>query len=212
MYKPLLITLLLILSPLASLAQESGVYTRVCHDKRTLAQAQAWTESGAWRGGFTKAAPDESVNVVEFRSQYERNPSAWQALFQWLETTDLLAIPAGRHLIPGTTLIASVEDSENEPLAKRKSESHRFNTDFMLVVSGTEGFRLLDHNTSRPTTDYKYDVTRYSFLSERCKKVEVSPGRFIIMFPDDWHIAKVQTSQADQRLRVIVVKMPYMRK
>lgn len=209
---PLALTLSLSAMPLSSSAKggndKEAVYTNVCRDSRLAREAAAWAEAGEWRAGFTKASPDESVNLVEFYTQYRRNPEAWQALFRWLQETDLLAIPAGRHLIPGTTLIASVEDSENGPLAQRKSESHRFNIDFMYVVKGTEGFRLLDHKTSRANTKYKYDVLRYDYLSERCKKIESTPGRFLIMFPCDWHIAKVQTSLADQRLRVIVVKMP----
>lgn len=208
--KKFITLMVLAVLPLFAGAQRGAVYTKPCTDRKLAGTAAAWVESGAWKNGFTKAVPDASVNIAEFYTQYQRNPETWRALFAWLERTDLLAIPGGRHVIPGTTLIASVEDSYNEPLAKRKSESHHWNADFMFVVRGTEGFRRLDHNTSRQTTKYKYDVVRYDFVPERCETLTSTPGRFIIMFPDDWHIAKVTTDEADQNLRVIVVKMPYL--
>lgn len=209
--KRLLSSLLLATLALMATAQGAAVYTKPCADRKLCREATAWAESGAWKNGFTKAEPDKSVNLAEFYTQYQRAPQTWQALFEWLEKTDLLTISAGRHVIPGTTLIASVEDSSNEPLAKRQSESHHWNADFMFVVRGTEGFRRLDHVTSQPKTKYKYDVVRYTFLPERLETLTSTPGRFIIMFPDDWHIAKVATDEADQQLRVIVVKMPYLK-
>lgn len=56
---------------------------------------------------------------------------------------------------------------------------------------------------------YKPDVMRYSYDVEKAERIESKPGRFIIMFPDDWHVAKVKTGLDDQKIRVVVVKMPY---
>lgn len=44
----------------------------------------------------------------------------------------------GKHPIEGTSLVVSVEDSKNEPLEKRTSESHRKHIDLQYVVKGTE--------------------------------------------------------------------------
>lgn len=186
-----------------------GYYTRYVADKSLKADAKAWAERGEWRNGFTKGTYDSSVNLVEFYEQYQHNPELWKKVFNWLEETDLTAIPKGKHNIPGTDLVASVEDSQNDPIEKRKTESHYDNADFMFVVSGTEGFRILDHYTSKPNTEYKPDVIRYSYEPEKLKTLEVSKGKFVIFFPSDWHIAKVQTGLQDQAIRVIVIKMPY---
>lgn len=199
---------LVLLFSVALNAQET-CYTRVVEDAALRANAKAWTESGVWKNGFTKAEPDSTVNLVDFYEQYNKNPELWKTLFEWLEKTDLLAIPKGKHPIEGTSLIASVEDSFNEPLEKRRTESHYHNADFMFVVKGTEGFRILDHNTSTPNTEYKPDVIRYAYDESKAKVLLSTPGRFIIFFPSDWHIAKVQTPLDDQSIRVIVVKMPY---
>lgn len=174
--------------------------------------ARLWTAGGAWRNGFTKASPDRTVNLDEFYDQYHKNPNQWYILFNWLKETDLMAIPKGKHPIPGSTLVASVEDSENAPLEKRNTESHRKKIDFQLVVSGTEGFALLDHASSTVKVPYdeKKDVMRYDYVPDRTHFFDVSAGRFVLFFPSDWHIAKVQTKRKDQRIRVIVVKMDYV--
>ena len=176
--------------------------------------AQKWAKKGEWKNGFTKAVPAPTVNLTDFYIQYHRNPAQWQALFRWLQETDLLAIPGGRTPIPGTSLVVSVEDSENwcseaDLKAGKGSESHREKIDFMYVVRGTEGFARLDHETSKPLAPYKPDRLEYSFQADRLERFESIPGTFNIMFPDDWHVGKVKTQQADQHLRVLVIKMDY---
>lgn len=178
--------------------------------------AQKWVKKGEWRNGFTKASPAPTVNLAEFYIQYQRNPKQWQALFKWLQETDLLSIPAGRTPIPGTSLTVSVEDGDNwcsqDDLKNGKgSESHRKKIDVMYVVRGYEGFCLLDHETSRPQWEYKPERDRleYFFSHDKLKQFESIPGTFNIMFPCDWHVAKVKTNHDSQNLRVLVIKMDY---
>lgn len=178
--------------------------------------AAKWVKKGEWKNGFTKAVPAGQVNLVEFYIQYQRNPEEWKALFKWLQENDLLSVPAGRIPIPGTQLTVSVEDgdnwcSENDLRAGKGSESHYQKIDFMYVVAGTEGFCRLDHETSTPTNTYKPEKDRleYKFDADRLERFNSVPGTFNIMFPCDWHIAKVKTKEASQRLRVLVIKVNY---
>lgn len=208
--KKLSILFLIALLPLMAGAQ---TYTNE-YPKEMTRLAQKWVKSGAWRNGFTKASPAPIVNPVEFYIQYHRNPAQWAALFKWLQETDLLAIPTGRTPIPGTTLTVSVEDGDNrysqDDLRNGKgSESHYQKIDFMYVVSGTEGFCRLDHETSRPLADYKPDRLEYAFEYDRLEQFTSIPGTFNIMFPCDWHVAKVKTNADSQRLRVLVIKVDY---
>ena len=185
-----------------------GVYTQPCNNKKLEKKAERWMDSGKWRNGFTAASPHESVNAAEFYTQYKKNPQ-WKALFAWLAKTDLLALPAGQHPIPGTTMKASVEDGTNDPLEKRGTESHRKYVDFQYVVKGYERFGLLDHVTSKPKAPYRPDVINYYYDADKTKFVDSAPDRFLIFFPGDWHIAKVKTDRDDQNIRVVVVKVEY---
>lgn len=178
--------------------------------------AAKWVKKGEWKNGFTKAVPADNVNLVEFYIQYQRNPEEWKALFNWLQTHDLLEIPGGRIPIEGTNLTVSVEDSENwcseQNIAEGKgSESHYQKIDFMYVVKGTEGFARLEHESSTPNIEYKPERDRmeYTYDGSRLERFNSVPGTFNIMFPCDWHIAKVKTQEASQKLRVLVIKVNY---
>lgn len=188
---------------------QKPVYTHEYNDKKLKKEAKAWLKKGEWRQGFTAADPHKSVNIVDFYLQYKKNPEQWTALFKYLATTDLLALPKGKHEIPGSNMTISVEDSENGPLEKRNSESHYNNIDFQYCVEGVERFGIIDHVTSTPKDKYKKDVIHYNYDKKRTLFYDSTPDKFFIFFPGDWHIAKVANDTDDQVIRVCVVKVEW---
>lgn len=204
------LAMLLMLLALSVSVSAQGLYTREYHDKALVKKARKWLKKGEWRQGFSKANAHESVNAVEFYRQYQKNPEQWQAMFRWLQETDVTAIPKGKHPIPGTKLVASIEDSENGPLAKRQSESHFHHIDFQWAVKGIERFGIIDHLTSKPNCAWRNDVVHYDYDVNRARFMDSNPGEFFIFFPGDWHIAKVNNDTSDQVIRVIVVKVDYI--
>lgn len=195
---------------LSAAAQTEGYYTKYFNDQQLIEKAEAWKANREWAGTFTKASADESVNAADFYLQYQKNKAQWDKLFKWLEETDLLAIPKGKHPIEGAGITVSVEDSENQPLEKRRSESHHHKCDFMLVVKGVERFGILDHNTSTPNCAYQPDVIHYDYDKAKLHFIDSKTDRFVIFFPNDWHIAKVANDTKDQKIRVIVAKVDYV--
>ena len=158
-----------------------GYYTRQFNDKKLVKTAEKWVKQGTWRQGFTKADPHRSLNTT-----------------------------AGKHPIEGTTLVASVEDSENGPLEKRGTESHYHHIDFQYVVKGVERFGIIDHLTSKPNSKWKPDVIHYNYDRKLTRFYDSTPDKFFIFFPCDWHIAKVNNDTNDQHIRVIVIKVDYV--
>lgn len=171
---------------------------------------KTWLKKGKWRNGF-KGNADSHVNLNEFYSQYHKNKAQWDAAFKWLAETDLLNAKPGKCPIPGTTMVASVQDGKNLPLEGHWTESHRRKIDFMYVVKGIEGFGLLDHATSKPNCAYdeKNDVIHYDFDASKLTRFAVGAGNFIICFPGDWHMPLLETQYKDQTFRVIVIKVDY---
>ena len=189
---------------------QEGVYTQDYSNQPKLVKAaQKWYKKGKWRNGFKKADAHSSVNLVDFYQQYQKNPEQWKALFDFIAKTDLLTIPKGKHPIPGSDLVVSVEDSENGPLEKRGSESHYKHIDFQYVVKGVERFGILDHTTSKPNCKYRPDVIHYDYDKARTRFYDSTPDKFFIFFPGDWHIAKINNDTNDQTIRVIVIKVDY---
>lgn len=209
---PILLFLFLVLSEKGYCQSPigQGYYTRKPGSREQLRTARKWAKSGEWRSGFTKAGPHKSVNLVDFYEQYHKSKPLFDAMFSWLEAHDLKTLPKGNYPIEGTELTVSVQDSRNEPLQKRKSESHYRHIDFQYVVRGTEGFALLDHTTSQAACPYKSDVIHYDYDPVRLRRMISDERSFFLFFPQDWHIAKVATEKGDQQIRVIVVKLPYV--
>lgn len=206
--KKIILTLALAVFALTSNAQDC--YTKQFDDAKLVKKAQKWSDKGKWRNGFDKATPHESVNLADFYTQYQRDPEQWKALFKWLATTDLLALPKGKHPIEGTKLVASVEDSQNKPLETRQSESHYHHIDFQYVVKGIERFGIIEHNSSKPNCKYKPDVIHYDYDKDKLRVYDSTTDKFFLFFPSDWHIAKINNDTDNQDIRVIVVKLDYV--
>lgn len=152
----------------------------------------------------------ETTNIQELSRQYTKNKQQWDAAIAWLQIADIKTIAKGKHAIEGTNLIASVEDTQNANLESRSSESHYHHIDLQVVVSGYEGFCLIDHATSTPNCKWREDVIHYDYDASKMQYIIGNPGTVFLFFPSDWHIAKVQTPFANQTLRVIVIKLDYV--
>ena len=168
-----------------------------------------WMMQRTWSNGL-KALPDVCTNLQEFKSQYEKNQAQWDAAFKWLAENDLTGMKAGSYPIGETGLTASVQDGRNQPLEKGGSESHYKKIDLQYVVSGREGFGLLDHESSRPNCEYKPDVIHYDYDRAKTFYVTSTPERFFLFFPSDWHIAWLKTDGATDEARVVVIKIDYV--
>lgn len=207
----IIVALIMAMPSTAQVYRGLGYYTKISADRSLVKKANWWLHTRKnWRGPFMKANAHKSVNAVEFYDQYEKNPEQWKALFKWLQYNDLLTIDAGKYTIESANLVISVEDTTNEELAKRQSESHYHTVDFQYVVSGTERFGIIDHYTSKPNCAYRKDVIHYDYDLEKTKFYDSTPDKFFIFFPCDWHIAKVKNDTDDQKIRVIVAKLNYV--
>lgn len=150
-----------------------------------------------------------TTNMDEMASQYQLNKAQWDAAINWLKSTDLKTIKKGKYKI-NDELNAIVQDSQNKPLEQCKTESHYFHVDLHYVVNGTEGFALLDHETSVENCKWKADIIHYDYDRSKANYINGEAGTMLVFFPSDWHIAKVQTDNADQKFRTIIIKLMYI--
>ena len=102
------ISLRIILSLLLIAITAQGIEAHNKSKKVSKKKAAAWVAEGEWKNGFD-AMPDATVNLQEFYAQYHKNKAQWDAAFKWLAETDLLNIPKGKLMIPGTNIRASIE-------------------------------------------------------------------------------------------------------
>src|SRR5829696_1877207 len=108
--------------------------------------------------------------------------------FEFLASTDMTTLPAGRHDVDGDNLFVLVQENEGRGEDAARLEVHRRYIDIQYTVDGNEmiGWMPLVRCTE---PDGAFDVTRdILFFADRPSTfVSVPPGSFAIFFPHDAH-------------------------
>jgi YhcH/YjgK/YiaL family protein len=124
---------------------------------------------------------------------------------EWLRTTDVGALPAGRHDIDGDRLYALVQQYTTRSPDECRWEAHRMYADIQYVVSGVEriGHAPLADAHEREPYDGARDV---AFFEPGDEFVVLHPGMFAIFLPEDVH-APCGAADKPAAVRKIVLKV-----
>ena len=174
-----------------------------------LQQAKQWIAGRQWANGC-KLVADESIDAVEFATQYQRNRELWDKLFAFLATVDLAALEPGKiELVPGRLWINVLEYTPKDA-ANTKIESHRNFIDLQYTYEGNELMGVASAVT--PINDYDpvKDRTNYA-TTEPIVYSRADPGRFFLYFPKDMHQPSVKAEGPATLSRKLVGKIEYAR-
>lgn len=177
-------------------------------EKISNQEALAWVKSREWANGWN-ADVDESVDAVEFGTQYKNNKALWDKLFSFLATTDFQSLEPGKiELVPGRLWINVLEytpkDSDNT-----KIESHRKFIDLQYTFEGNEIMGLASDVT--PIGDYDPVKDRTNYVTDKpIAYSKADPGRFFLYFPKDMHQPSVKGEGEAVPSRKIVGKIEYV--
>jgi biofilm protein TabA len=124
--------------------------------------------------------------------------------FEFVRSTDLLALAPGMHTIQGEQLFAIVEACTGRTRAEAQLECHRRYIDIQLVLEGVDemGWKPLAE-CADPATDYD-DARDIRFFNDApASWIATPPGSFCLFFPDDAHAPLVSAGM----IRKVVVKI-----
>lgn len=124
--------------------------------------------------------------------------------FEFLRTTDLTALPPGKHAVLGEQIFAIVEACPGRTRAEAKLECHRRYIDIQLVLEGIDemGWKPLAACTD-PATDYDAARDIRFFNDAPSSWIATPAGSFCLFFPDDAHAPLVSSGMT----RKVVVKI-----
>ena len=124
--------------------------------------------------------------------------------FEFLRSTDLMALEPGMHEIQGEQLFAIVEDCAGRTRAEAKLECHRRYIDIQLVLEGTDemGWKPLGECVDAATDHDAARDIRF-FNDAPASWIATPPGSFCLFFPDDAHAPLVSAG----RIRKVVLKI-----
>ena len=108
--------------------------------------------------------------------------------FEYLERTDLAALPLGRTAIEGDDVYVVVSEAETRPPAQVRFEAHRRYIDIHLVVRGQEAIGLAP--VAALVTSEPYDATKDVEFFEAPREsatLALPAGEFAVFVPGDGH-------------------------
>ena len=133
-------------------------------------------------------------------------PAAIQRAIQWLKTTDVLALEAGKVQIEGTDMYALVQDITTK--AEAKAEAHDHYLDLFYWPEAGERIGVAPR-TGRETISEAHpekDKINYSAVEEETV-FTVYPGDFVVLFPWDIHRPGLIMDAEPATFRKIVMKI-----
>ncbi len=128
------------------------------------------------------------LDTLERSARYVHLHAEFARAFSFLSTTDLRALPLGKHAIDGDRLFVLLDRQQGRGHDGAKLEAHRRYIDIQLTLDGIEqiGWRAL--STCTGATDLYDEAKDIVFFNDvPTSWIGVPPSHFAIFFPDDTH-------------------------
>jgi YhcH/YjgK/YiaL family protein len=142
---------------------------------------------------------------IKYASEYFNLSHGIRHALEYLQSTDLGALAAGRHDLHGDRVFALVSDYDTRAPEETFWEAHRRHVDVQYVHAGSERIGYGDLATFE-ADPYDEDRDLLVARGDSTRFVEVGAGGFVILFPHDVHMPGL-TSRAVERVRKIVMKV-----
>lgn len=140
--------------------------------------------------------------IKNWRIYFDRN-SRFANGFEFLETTDLLYLPEGRHDIDGDNLFALVSNYTTKPPEEKDPESHRVYADIQYIVSGEEkiGYAVLDN---QPVCKEYIEEKDIMFYKDYSCFINLFCGMFAVFFPQDIHMPGITINEPVEVKKIVI--------
>lgn len=128
----------------------------------------------------------------------------FERAFDYILSTDLAALAAGRHAIDGDDIFVNVIECDLKKPADAKLEIHDEYIDIQVVVSGLESFGWSERADVRlPLGAFDSGKDIRFFDDAPQTYYTLKPGQFTIFMPDDAHAPMV----GEGRVKKLIVKV-----
>ncbi len=113
----------------------------------------------------------------------------FKAAFDYINTTDLGAMEAGKYEVDGKNIFVNIMERELKAAPDAKIEVHNNYADIQVVVSGApEGFGYTPrHDLMQPIEEFNTEKDIQFFADTPQTTYFVHPGQFTILLPEDGH-------------------------
>jgi YhcH/YjgK/YiaL family protein len=148
--------------------------------------------------------PHPSIDLTEYKRQYNANRELWIKAFDYLRNNDLASLPVGRLKLAGDSVTVSVTNAPDKAFDSTKWESHQKFIDIQYIISGKEKMGVANASQAKVVKAYDEgrDVANYETEGQF---YVADPSQFFIFFPQDAHRPSIKVEEGD--VKKIVIKV-----
>ncbi len=117
---------------------------------------------------------------------YKKLGNHFEKAFDFLQQTDLNALPLGKHMIDGDNVYIILSEYNTKLLSDARWEAHRVYADIQLLLAGDEKIGFAPLANMRVTEEYNPEKD-ILFLMGCGDYVSLTPGSFAVFLPHDAH-------------------------
>jgi YhcH/YjgK/YiaL family protein len=148
----------------------------------------------------------ESVDVLEFASQYAKNRILWEKAFAYLRDTDLGKVAPGKYFLDDDHVYVSVAHDKTKPFEDTRWEAHQKYVDIQYVIRGKEKMGLAPISSALIRTPYNpdEDIAFYEVAESDSNYYLAEPGVFFIFFPSDVHRPCIHLEGCEENKKLVI--------
>lgn len=147
------------------------------------------------------------IDTIENMYIYKKD-DAWLKAVNFLKNTNN-SINDGEYEIDGSDIFARVMTYDTKNIEDAYPEAHKKYIDIQIVLSGKEMvvWYPLEGLQIRTTYDKEQDVAFYEQKSNESSTSILTPGHFMVFFPDDGHMPSISADKLPCQVKKVVIKI-----
>jgi biofilm protein TabA len=146
------------------------------------------------------------VDRIENAKLYKGFGHGVAEALNFLTSTDLAALPEGKHTIDGERLFAVVQRFQGRPMSDARWEYHEKYLDLQFVVKGDEVMGYAPWDGSLPV-EMAYDAAKDAGLVKASGvMMPISSGMFAVFAPRELHAPSLAANPAAPDIFKVVMK------
>jgi biofilm protein TabA len=167
----------------------------------TKKQALKWYKE--WSKDHPAINTDQILDIRQLATQYNAHKAWWDTAFEYLEKTDLAALPLGRFQINGDNVTTVVSEGPSKEYSNTKWESHQGLADIHFLITGGEMVGVAPIGTAKVTRPFNGTVNTAIYTADG-KVYPYIKGGYFIFFPDQVHQPGVKAPGYDTYKKIVV--------
>ena len=144
---------------------------------------------------------------LKLLGKYSHLSEKFQQGLTWLAQSDIASLPDGKHKIPDTDLTADIQSYDSKVQEQCRFESHHSHFDIQYVAEGREFFGVCNVDGLTVTEAHPERDTYFYGRPENFGCVLLNKGDFIIVSPEEAHMAKCAVEGKPGKVRKVVIKV-----